>query len=174
MKRLMLIFILIAIVLSPARASDGILPVERLIVNSPVECGAAWDGAGVLLDSHCGPYADHVVIPDNVMFAIVGTGVVTHNHPDGTCWTFSPGDLKFAAAAYLKESRVVAHRLGVVTVSILRSTANIWKIPDGEIDAEARRQLVLMPDDPTGCDYLAATWSALAARYGFEFQVIHD
>jgi hypothetical protein len=68
----------------------------------------------------------------------------------------------------------VAHRLGVVTVSILRNTANIWKIPDGEIDAEARRQLKLMATDPTGCDYLAATWRTPAARYRIEFEVIQD
>jgi len=169
MKRLTLILILtICSQVAPGRAADGILPIERLIVDSPVECGAAWDGTGQLIYSACGPFSDRVIIPDEIMITVVGSGTVTHNHPEPGCWTFSPGDLIFAASAYLQEFRVVAYRNGVVTVSILRRVANIWKMPDGEIEAEERRQR------QSGCDYLATAWSNLAARYGFEYTVIHD
>ncbi len=175
MKHLMLILtLLVCSQYAPAHAADGILPIERQIVTSPVECGAAWDGEGALIYSECGNSAYTVILPISIKRQLVGKGMFTHNHPDGLCWTFSPDDLGFAAVRYLPEMRVVAHRQGVVTVSILRNAARAMYMPADAIENEARSQKEAMHDDPTGCDYMATTWTALATRYGFEYMVLHD
>ena len=156
----------------PSRSAGSILPIEREFVTHSVECAAAWNPKGELLYSECGPFEDHVELPDNVNRAIVGGGKFTHNHPGGDpWWSFSLEDVKWAAAMYLDEVRAVGTRHGKIVVSVIRFPYEALAMPDVAYELEVRKQVKLHPDDQ---DYQEYVWRALAARYGFEYEAIED
>lgn len=158
----------------PAHAADGILPIERQIATSPTECGAGWRADGSLAFSRCGDSQYTFALTDDEKAAISEGGTFTHNHPEPGCWTLSPQDVEFASLEQLNEIRVVGIRDGILRVSIMRRTGDIFQyVSDDVANAEAR-QFLPISGDFDGCNALSAAWQALATRYGFEYQVISE
>jgi hypothetical protein len=151
--------------------NSRIWPVERQIVDSPVECTAGWDKDGNFAFERCGndPARFDVTQSEGVA---VWNGTFTHNHPYiNNCWTFSAADLYWAAAVYVKEMRAVSKRDGVLRVAVARNTQVFRSISQETIDEEEARQMILFPDIES-CAYLDATWRALSLRYNFNYEVI--
>ncbi len=162
----MITLLLILIILT-----TSILPVERSIVDSPVECAAGWNRAGELVFEFCSDSSYTFILTEEQSFAVVG-GTVTHNHPEPGCWVLSPQDMRFAQIRGLDEMRAVSRRDNRLRVSIVRHAIAFALISDGIIDQEARSQLAAYEGNPDACAYLDATWRALAQRYDFSYEVI--
>jgi hypothetical protein len=152
--------------------SSNVLPIERTIADSAVECAAGWDQAGTSVFEFCGSRVSSFELTEEQKFAVVG-GTVTHNHPEPGCWVLSQFDMRFAQNLALTEMRAVSKHGNQLRVSIVRHAIAFALISDGIIDQEARKQLALHPDDPD-CEYLDATWRVLASRYDFNYEVVEE
>lgn len=149
---------------------SGILPVEREIAGSPVECAAGFVD-GKMVFSFCGDDPGKVTPNKQQTDLVAWKGVYTHNHPEGGCWMLSPQDVYQAEQFQLLEIRVVSIRKGRLRVSSMRRIGSTFSyIPDADIQAEARRQLTIDATDP--CDYLSRTWVVLAPQFGLKYTVI--
>lgn len=148
----------------------SMLPVEPLIVQSPVECYAGYRDNALLFEA-CGDSSSQFWLTPSQSAAVARGGVVTHNHPESGdgCWVLSPADVYFAEQLQLLEIRAVSIRHGVFRVSSLRRAGAVFAyIPDSVINAQAKLELQRGGD---GCDYLSRTWADLAPRYGLVYTV---
>lgn len=161
----------IFLVLLSLRQGGSILPVERRIAASPLECAAGWDRDGKLAFERCGDSAGEFVVTQSEG-AAVWNGTFTHSHPDlGPCWSFSEADMYWSADAWVKEMRAVSIRDGILRVAIARGTT-VFRAIDRQIVAdELSKEQRLHPDN---CEFLDATWRALALRYAFAYEVVQE